>query len=387
MITQLDVDVAKIINPSHAKAYLNRNNWHKIGVSYNETLEIYESEIDKNAIAYLPISKKYADYITRILQLAKTISDVEDRHLSFILKDLSLAGMDLIRIRAPYQSEDHSILFEEGVAFFQETLKLMTNIAYSKFHPGKEKSSVKNSARMKRWRKEIRLGQTEPGSFIINVLVPMSFSNQGSLIDVKPRSEPHNRLATRQLVSGLYASKEAITLISKGKDVAVFEEKMDKGINADLCESMVKLIETGHGLDISVSWALTIPLPEKQKTSQSTTTFTQSDAGIFKEAVKVLENKQKCSIQPDFSNKRIEGYVYELNRDKSATKGSVKISSVINKKPCAITASFSEKDYSQITRAHDKKLIISVEGNLHKEKQGWNLYNPRNLDVFGDLFE
>ncbi len=43
-----------------------------------------------------------------------------------------------------------------------------------------------------------------------------------------------------------------------------------------------------------------------------------------------------------------------------------------------------EADYSEITRAHEARLDVSLEGDLVREGQRWRLRNPRGLAVIED---
>ena len=64
---------------------------------------------------------------------------------------------------------------------------------------------------------KVRLGQTEPGSFVVNMLVPVSPSLTEPEPTQLPLLEPFERRATRMLVSGLRASREATELVNRGE--------------------------------------------------------------------------------------------------------------------------------------------------------------------------
>ncbi len=183
---------------------------------------------------------------------------------------------------------------------------------------------------------------------------------------------------TRTLVSGLQAAQEAMVLVNRGEKIAAFEERISRGITANLCQSVATLIEAGKGLDVSVRWALTRDAPKTQNGRQARAAFVPSAAGILHEAATVLGDQQERS------NERIEGFISALNRDRSQAKGRVTIKAFIDNRMRSVTATFPASDYSRITEAHDKRMTVALEGDLHREGQRWYLEAPRNLVVNED---
>ena len=149
---------------------------------------------------------------------------------------------------------------------------------------------------------KVRLGQTEPGSFVVNMLVPVSPSLTEPEPTQLPLLEPFERWATRMLVSGLRASREATVLVNRGEEIRAFEERIGKGVSANLCQATANLINTGSGLDVSVSWALTRQPHEYQTDERAVVAFAPSDAPVLQEAARILGDRQERH------DERIEGY-------------------------------------------------------------------------------
>ncbi len=373
MSDQAIIEIAGVVDPLGARAYLTQHGWDRVDPSHNGAMDVYVLD---DAIVHVPTSRHYADYTTRILQLAQTIGQTEKRPQSAILKDLSLAGMDLVRVRLPQASEDHSIPLREGATLLGEAVNLLLAAACAAFQPGQKRFRAGSNQRATECIQTVRLGQTEPGSFVVNLLVPISpsLAEQEPLLDL----EPDGRLMTQTLVSGLQAAQEAMVLVNRGEKIAAFEERVSRGITANLCQSVATLIEVGKGLDVSVCWALTREIPRTQNSKQAKATFMPSAAGILHEAATILGDQQeRC-------NERIEGFISALNRDRSQAKGRVTIKAFINNRMRSVTATFPESDYSKITDAHDKRMTVSLEGDLHREGQRWHLESPRNLVVSED---
>ena len=86
------------------------------------------------------------------------------------------------------------------------------------------------------------------------------------------------------LVSGLRASREATELVNRGEDIGAFEERISRGVSANLCQAAANLINSGSGLDVSVRWALTRQPHEDQANERAAVAFVPSDAPVLEEA-------------------------------------------------------------------------------------------------------
>ena len=224
----------------------------------------------------------------------------------------------------------------------------------------------------------MRLGQTEPGSFVVNLLAPVTPSLTKSEGIQLPLLEPFERQVAHMLVSGLRAAREATELANRGDGIGAFEERVCKGVSANLCQATANLIKTGSGLDVSVSWALTRQPHADETNERATVAFAPSDAPVLEEAARILSDRQERY------DERIEGYVSALARDQSDPEGRATIKAVIDNALVSVKADFSQSEYSRITDAHARRLSVSLEGDLQREGQRWRLMNPRDLTVIED---
>ena len=266
---------------------------------------------------------------------------------------------------------------DSGVVLFQEARNLLLAAACSATRPQKAfRLGGNNTAND--YIKTVRFGQTEQGSFVVSLLspVPLNLDRQNSLFNNLPNisNDPFERKVTRKLVSGLRATREAVTLANRAYGINPFEERVAQGVSANLCEAVGNLINTGdgQGVDISVSWALT-RTPHEGNVRVS---FDSSDASVLKEASRVLKGRQE---RP---NERIEGYVILLGRGESQPKGRVRIKAVVDEVMSSVRVDFTEIDYSRVLEAHNLRQIVSLEGDLRREGQRWVLDNPRDLVIF-----
>ena len=104
-----EITLAETVNPLGVHAYLAANGWTRTGPYHGDTGDIYCLGDDGHETVLVPASATFADYVTRIVQLAETLGRVENRRQTAVLADLSLADVDLIRIRLPEARDDSSI--------------------------------------------------------------------------------------------------------------------------------------------------------------------------------------------------------------------------------------------------------------------------------------
>ena len=368
--------VAGTVTPLGVHAYLAAHGWTRTGSYRVDRGGVYRRPDDRETIL-VPASTRFADYQIRILQLAEVVARKEDRRPSMVLADLSLAAVDLIRVRLPKAHDDYSLALNAGVDLLDGSRRLLLAAACSTVRPQRQFRAGRNE-RASAYVDSVRLGQTEPGSFIVNLQVPVSPAlaepDQTHLFE-----PPFERRANRTLVAGLRAVREATDSVNRGEgDIWAFDAGVQNGVSANLCTAAAELIGIGGGLEVSVSWALTRPPNEEHDEQRSTVVFQPPDAPVLSEAARILSSRQERV------DERIEGYVSALARDKSEPDGRATIRAVIDGALTSVKADFSPSEYSEITKAHANRWSVSLEGDLRREGQRWHLSNPRDLTVMDD---
>ena len=365
-----ELALTRTVTPNGAHAYLRAHGWEMIGPYHGNTGDVYRIDDEREA-AVVPASAEYADYPLRILQLAELVGRVENRRTMSVLTEFSSADADLIRVRLPEAADDHSVSLQAGVVLVDETRRMLAAAASSVSRPRCLHRGRPNQQEAA-YAESLRLGQTEPGSFVLNVLAPVAPSLANGAQEELLPGEPFARLATHKLVSGLQGLQEAAALVNRGGDIGAFMERVANGVSANLCQAVARLIEVGGGMDASVRWALTRQSPDD---GRPTASFHVRDAPVLTEAARLL------TAQQEHVNEEINGYVSALARDQDDWDGRVTIKAFFDGTLTTVKAQFSPEDYAEITRAHTERRTISVIGELRREGQRWQLQNPRDLVV------
>lgn len=370
----LDGPALSAISPLAISYYLNNLGWKRIG-GFADRGDIYLSP-NQNSEIIVPRNTNFADYSKSVSQIIEILSQFEEIDEFAVLRDLAAADVDLIRIRAPAAEDDGSIEIEVGVELIRQSRDLLLAAACSVVRPQK----VYRAGKIREatdYLSDVRLGQTERGSFVVTLLSPVP----PELVEPKQpglwpefSDEPFGRKATRRLIEALSETRLALNEVVGGKGIAAFESRVPKGVSSNLCFAASCLIDKGVGLDVSVSWALTRHAP----TNRSKVQFKKDDAEILQEAAKVLREREARS------DEQIVGYVTNLARGKEASEGHVIIKAPIDDRMCSVKVEFGPENYSEVVAAHDKRKLVQLDGDLEREGQRWKLTNPRHLSILAD---
>ncbi len=286
-----DIALARGVSPQDVRAYLSAYGWDRLGPLRGSKGDAWCLREDERESVLVPASTEFADYATRLLQLADSVGRVENRPSSTVLADLSLAGFDLVRVRLPSGGDENPMSLSTGVGLLEESRNLLLAAACSVSRP---RSAFRADLDRKAVSFVDRVGWGRNGhdSFAVDLSVPVAPSSIESEPGGPSRPEPFERRVTRMLVSGLRGSREAAVRLDREGDVRHVEERIGEGVSANLCRAVANLIGAGNGLDVFVRWALCRQPPEEAAEGRSVVAFTRSDAPALREAARCLGERQ-----------------------------------------------------------------------------------------------
>lgn len=368
-----DQDALSAVAVRSLHAYLRQHGWEKIE-AFGDKGIVYGATNRPEVV--VPESTAYADYVQTVGKIITILADMESRSETAVLRDLTIADLDLIRVRAPEADDDGSLPLDKGVDIIKQSRDALLAAACAVSKPQRVFRAGSNQE-AKSYLESVRLGQTERGSFVVSLLSPvppsLAETGAGTQIPLWPeiQEEPFERRVTRTFMTALREMKFAISQVDSGEGISAFDERVARGVSSNLCAAVASLIKDGEGLDVSTSWALTRPGPE----AVHRVSFVPDDAATLEEAARELKNREPRA------NEKLEGPVTRLTRGPDAEEGQVTIQAWIDDKPTSVRVDFGSADYGQIVSAHNERKIVSLTGDLDREGARWVLKNPRSLDV------
>ena len=377
-------DALGAIPPSGVHAYLANRGWKKIE-AYGNNGDVYQLDGSPEIVA--PASSDFGDYALRVSEIVEILGHVEKRQTSSIIRDLTIATTDLIRVRAPEAEDDGSIMIDAAVQFIGESRNLLLAAACSASRP---KSSYPRPGRMREaveYMDDVRMGQTERGSFVVTLLSPVQPSlapcsvvnfegeAQGHLGFDSP--EPFPRQVTQKFADALEATKEAVTLCARGDNISAFETRVNRGVSANFCSAIAGLVDAGGGVDMTLSWALT-RLPASRFRHNPTVKFTRNDSAFLLAAASIFRNRE------NLTDERIEGVVTRLARDSDAVKGTVTVQATVDGSLQSVKVDVDEAHYGDITKAHNDRDVVVIEGDIERQGPRWAISKPTSIQVISE---
>jgi hypothetical protein len=190
--------------------------------------------------------------------LIDKVADVEGLSREALLRDLTMAGFDVVRVRL-VDADDSAVELDRIIKIVRESRSALTaaaNAAASRMprknYAGRQPESVGEFA------ERVRLGQTERGSFVLPLLCPYSYDPSETLMI--PR-EWFGRRVTKTFVSAVEAIDEALGYAGGREEIDAFIEGVPKGVSANMCAALARLAEAAGRIQLSVRWALPEPEP------------------------------------------------------------------------------------------------------------------------------
>lgn len=374
----MNIDVLKRVRPSDFAAYLRAHHW-VLDEHYEDRESFWTQEDGPNSETelLLPLRIDFRDYALRVSDALETLEIVERRPRNYILKDIMTAIFDVVRVRVDSpNSRDGSLILDAGIILFDNTRKMVTSAARATYE--KRAQFIANMPdQVSDYLRKVRIGQTERGSYIVNILSPVvSESEEQQLFSTEPyeQADSFDQRVMKTLADGLEATHLAAEESVRDPYYKNFEDAVQSGVSANLCEAIAKIGQSGEnsGVEIDVRWSLVRPAQEE---TTRKVYFSATDIPVIEEAGRRLRSTPS-------REEHIRGYVTKLAREKRiGGEGSVTITTLIEDKLCKVTVSLSPTPYQKAVRAHEEDRPIVCYGKLERRGKSFFLRDPRNLQI------
>jgi hypothetical protein len=334
---------------------------------YGEIFQRVHQEQEQELV--LPIDRGARDYVRRMAELVEDLSTFEDRRASEVLTDLSVAPFDVIKVRSPESDAYGSIKFSAGVALHDESRNVMLSSANSAASPIPRRSwRGRHFDEASDYIENVRLGQTQRGSFILTVLSPWDFvSGIQQALDFSDLT--FGRRVTLALASALKATERALRQsVVAGEQPLV--DSYQSGVTSNFCAALARLAMAGEGVDISLAWS-----PSKPDEKVVKLKLQREDAAVLDRASKALATQE---AEPDF---RIKGVVTGITEPSHRLDGEAVVETVLAGTVRKVRMKFGADDRTLIYEAAQHKRWITVTGDLERRGHRLSLQNPTDIAV------
>jgi hypothetical protein len=355
-------------------AYLRANHWKEVDHQDGRFAIWLKGGQQEDIEVLLPLDPAVRDFAARMAEALHALEVAEGRSQLEILADIGNVSSDVIRIAAEHESlRDGTLPLERGVVFVEQTYSLILAAACGAFQP-REVFHARKPAQATEYIKNVRLGQSEYGSYILTVRSPVPPAlkaprQAGMFPDM---DLPFERRVTRTLMRALAAVREAAERSITSGELEPFTRAVQVGVSANLCDAIVGMHE-GIGADqirFQTTWS-----PMRMSNEIVAPVIIPADAvPIIKEAGHFL----RASAPRD--NFELRGFVVGLRRQ-GDEPGRVTIAAIIDKELRNVQVDLNSNAYQQAVEAHSQNLIVRCEGELYREGRSFILRTPRNFTI------
>ena len=359
-----DRDALLAVSPAALSAYARSEGWSKAD-PYGDFSDVYAADGLPEII--LPRTENLGDYanvVSTVLGIFARAAGVDELAL---YRDLVNADRDVIRMRAS-ESDDGTVAMNEGVDFVRGASDVILAAACSYYNPQPLfRAGANREARA--YLRQMRLGQTEQGSFVVTLLSPVVPPPMQLTFDLSPEELPDDaveRRITRHLASSLSAARQAIEG-TVGGEADAFAEVVEKGVSANLCEALDTMIMPFSTTDVSFVWARTRPVAKAREVIR----FSNDDAPILREAARAFRQRGPRH------DESLVGFVNILNRTEDQEEGKIRLKAEIDGQMQSVNAVLEQSEYTRAIKAHAEQATVIAEGDLERVGQRWNLRNAR----------
>lgn len=369
-VTIRDKEALCAISPPALSAYARAAGWVKTD-SYGDHSDIYANEGKPEIV--LPRTQRLGDYANVVSRLIEIFAEVAGMDDLALYRTLITADRDVLRVRG--DGPDHgAVNVKQGIDLVSGAHDMLLAAACSLQTPTRPFYRAGANKEASDYLNRVRLGQTEEGSSVVTLLLPVVPPPMQQPLDpTRVTDDPFERKVTKRLAAALSATRNATEQTVGGATNAFFEAVED-GASANLCDALVKLITPFQALDISLVWARTRPMAHVQETIG----FAEGDVPTLREAARTLRAQLP---QYDF---RSLGFVRSLNREDHETDGTITLALSVDGKAQSATAVLPQPDYNRAIKAHKENAPVLVRGDLERKNQRWHLSNPSLEEVVFD---
>lgn len=324
--------------------YIEAKGWF-LSLDMPGLAKVWHSNTHSNYEILQPLSMELKDFSNRLDDLVKVISITENKSLTDVVKEIENASSDVISLRVIHDDvANGEIPFFDGILLLNKTKELIVSAARSVVKPQKAKYTGKSPEIVENFLSSLKLGQTEVGSYVLNLIAPIYFvENQQADHCIVPFS----RTVSARLLESVTSLSHAIDRFEKNRDFKEFEKIISNGVNATLCSAIIGLSGNNRNRSVEISVQ---PSPFSSSEISSTTKLL-----ITADKMKYIEDAERFfSNDYVISNYALKGFVTKLNRDINSIGGEITLTEP-SEKNRKVTVELDEEHYLQAIKAHELK--------------------------------
>ncbi|OPY49354.1 MAG: hypothetical protein A4E49_03177 [Methanosaeta sp. PtaU1.Bin112] len=371
MIDKSQDRLLQLIKPRDLRAYLLDRGWTEVSSKRDYMLKYKSpkpiSSDGKYISLFVPKHENFVDYNETIDYALRVISAFETRTYENLLNQI-LYFADCLKTRI-IEAKRGMIPLDQGISLYKGMLELITYSACAEYEPHIKRFPRKLD-RAINYAETSLMGQSEVGSYIANIYIPLERKKSAFAWDT---TSPFARKVVLRILRGLDDLYDSV----KEDNSDPIIDNYRKGLNSNMCDALINIIEVGMGNNIIVSAVLepAYPLPDNISTEFI---LTPQSKNYLQDARSKLREDA-----PQEEERSFIGYVRLLTRPEEVEKGTIILRTidVERNKTINIKMDLNDFDYKLAVEAHTARRYVFVKGILERKGKWWILENPHKLGI------
>lgn len=356
-----DPDRLREISPASLSAYAQALGWAK-AEPFGSHADAYAHPRHHDLV--LPRHQRVLDYVRVVARTINDLAEVEEEDAFAIYQRLRSADRDEIRVRGIPAREGSEPSIRDAADLIGGARAIILTAACQAAPPPRVVLRPEANKEAVAFTDRISLEHTQPGSFVaVFRTKPVLPAMQSSLAPEFGEPEDHGeRKFTSWIPSALTAASDAVERVVTGERDA-FNDSVQRGVSANLCETLADLLEPFRELEFTVRWALTAPRErplERAAFDDSAVPILRAASAAFRE-------------QEPQENVDLAGMVERLDRPADEDDGRINLKTFVDGRAVTVSAQLKQSDYRRAIRAHDAQSPVSLRGDLEHVGSRWQL--------------
>lgn len=365
---------APSVTVEQLQAYLQSRQWFEDG-KIRSVATIWHRYQDEEAEVVLPFSY-VKDFAARVSDALVAIASHENRGVPDVISDVKRLFSNVIAVRVVHaDTEDGTIPISDGVLLISRAKDLLSAAAQAVY--AKRKHFIGPTPKDARsYLDTLLLGQTEIGSYIVNVIAPNSapfIADPAAAQLTTADALPLSQAITLNLLTGLEALVKASSTYEEFGDLKAFDDAVLAGASANLCDALLGFSGEKHNRTFEIT------------VTAAAGPVIESEPRTFEFKAKHVEVLEKVSgyYKDDYvlPNRTLTGHITKLVRPKDETAGTITLESILGDVERKVRVALRGDDYHLAVIAHDNAQMVRVDGDVHIRPKTAELLNPKNFGV------
>ncbi len=328
----------------------------------------------------VPLVLETQDFSRRMAEAIANLSSFEGRLSAELVRNIKASSVDILRLAITGAGlADGRVSLEAGPRIHNAARDMLLAAACAAveakpYFPSRKPNEA--SLLMKR----AHFGQSEVGSYVMTLECSAVARVQTSLFedDDSGQDTPMERRACVGLAHALHAVKGAIETSIAGQNVAAFENAVQRGVSANLCDSIREILEASAAESMSANFSFASCRPAALDIPRVTRFESGASIRVLREA------SEKLREQARFSDAEITGTIVGLESSNPQAGGLVAVNAILDGTPRRIKFQLESEEYQQAIAAHQNTRWLRCVGEISRSGNTWILENIHEFRILSD---